>query len=189
MVHGIIDAAIALLAEEGHAGFTTHAVAERAGISVGSLYQYFANKEMIAAAIVERGVLYAEWFLGRLFRDLPPMPVEAGLHHAIDAVNRLAVPYQDAIREVLTVTPLFGSAGLVARLRRPFVGIATDFFVRHADRYEILGGQATIVAAVDALIFMILRRWSETDPMLPDDQYYEAFVAMIAARVVERAAD
>lgn len=47
LVSAILDAASTLLAEEGAARFTTARVAERAGVSVGSLYQYFPNKAAI----------------------------------------------------------------------------------------------------------------------------------------------
>ncbi|MCG8589230.1 MAG: TetR/AcrR family transcriptional regulator [Proteobacteria bacterium] len=40
----LLEAAGRVLAEEGPAGFNTNRVAERAGVSVGSLYQYYPNK-------------------------------------------------------------------------------------------------------------------------------------------------
>jgi len=47
LVAAILEAAIRVLAEQGAHRFTTARVAERAGVSVGSLYQYFPNKESI----------------------------------------------------------------------------------------------------------------------------------------------
>ncbi|WP_273838200.1 TetR family transcriptional regulator [Serratia marcescens] len=47
LVSAILTAAIQVLAQEGAARFTTARVAERAGVSVGSLYQYFPNKAAI----------------------------------------------------------------------------------------------------------------------------------------------
>ena len=47
LVAAILDAAIQVLAKEGAQRFTTARVAERAGVSVGSLYQYFPNKASI----------------------------------------------------------------------------------------------------------------------------------------------
>ncbi len=54
IVTAILDAASALLVESGIEGITTNAIAKRAGISVGSLYQYFPNKEAICAGIAKR---------------------------------------------------------------------------------------------------------------------------------------
>jgi AcrR family transcriptional regulator len=47
LVAAILDAAAQVLAKEGAQRFTTARVAERAGVSVGSLYQYFPNKAAI----------------------------------------------------------------------------------------------------------------------------------------------
>ncbi|HVZ87783.1 MAG TPA: TetR family transcriptional regulator [Polyangia bacterium] len=47
LVAAILEAAVRVLEREGAAAFTTVRVAERAGVSVGSLYQYFPNKESI----------------------------------------------------------------------------------------------------------------------------------------------
>jgi AcrR family transcriptional regulator len=47
LVAAVLDAAIQVLRSEGAARFTTARVAERAGVSVGSLYQYFPNKASI----------------------------------------------------------------------------------------------------------------------------------------------
>ncbi|AOZ02995.1 TetR family transcriptional regulator [Cupriavidus sp. USMAHM13] len=47
LVTAVLQAAVQVLAEEGAPRFTTARVAERAGVSVGSLYQYFPNKAAI----------------------------------------------------------------------------------------------------------------------------------------------
>jgi AcrR family transcriptional regulator len=47
LVSAILEAAIQVLAKEGFHRFTTARVAEKAGVSVGSLYQYFPNKAAI----------------------------------------------------------------------------------------------------------------------------------------------
>jgi AcrR family transcriptional regulator len=47
LVAAILQAAVQVLAAEGAQRFTTTRVAERAGVSVGSIYQYFPNKASI----------------------------------------------------------------------------------------------------------------------------------------------
>ncbi|MEI3854749.1 MULTISPECIES: TetR family transcriptional regulator [unclassified Ensifer] len=47
LVRAILQAAVQVLAEEGAQRFTTARVAEKAGVSIGSLYQYFPNKAAI----------------------------------------------------------------------------------------------------------------------------------------------
>ncbi|MFT4268397.1 MAG: helix-turn-helix domain-containing protein [Xenophilus sp.] len=47
----ILDASARILGSRGWAGFTTNAAAEAAGVSIGSLYQYFPNKLALAEAV------------------------------------------------------------------------------------------------------------------------------------------
>ncbi len=54
MVELVLEAATRVLGSDSLAGFNTNRVAEVAGISVGSLYQYFPNKSSIIAALIER---------------------------------------------------------------------------------------------------------------------------------------
>lgn len=53
-VTAIIEAAAIVLETEGFAGFNTNAVAQRAGVSIGSLYQYFPGKDALTVALIER---------------------------------------------------------------------------------------------------------------------------------------
>src|SRR3546814_3790055 len=84
LVAAILQAATQVLAKEGAHRFTTARVAERAGVSVGSVYQYFPNK----AAILFR-LQSAEWqqtteMLRRLLEDdrKPPLERLRALVHA-----------------------------------------------------------------------------------------------------------
>lgn len=52
-VEAILTAAAHILSEEGYGRFTTNRVAELAGVSIGSLYQYFPNKEALIFALGE----------------------------------------------------------------------------------------------------------------------------------------
>jgi AcrR family transcriptional regulator len=53
-VAAILEGAAQVLEAGGLAAFTTNAVAARAGVSIGTLYQYFADKQAILRAIGER---------------------------------------------------------------------------------------------------------------------------------------
>jgi AcrR family transcriptional regulator len=53
-VDAILEAAARVFATEGYDAATTNRIAEAAGISVGSLYQYFPSKDAIAVDLVRR---------------------------------------------------------------------------------------------------------------------------------------
>ena len=50
----VLDAAARVLAAHGYAIATTNRVAQAAGVSVGTLYEYFANKDAVFEALIRR---------------------------------------------------------------------------------------------------------------------------------------
>jgi len=54
MVDAILEATARLLKEIGFDAITTNRVADLAGVSVGSLYQYFPNKESLVSSLLRR---------------------------------------------------------------------------------------------------------------------------------------
>jgi AcrR family transcriptional regulator len=51
-VNVILEASARILESDGTRGFNTNAIAAKAGVSIGSLYQYFPNKDSIVLALI-----------------------------------------------------------------------------------------------------------------------------------------
>lgn len=77
-VDAILEAAAQVFEERGLAGGTTDRVAARAGVSVGSLYQYFPDKKALLAALalrhVEEEVALARAWVGQVAQVSPDAP-------------------------------------------------------------------------------------------------------------------
>lgn len=52
-VASIVESCSRLLVQDSYHAITTDKIAEMAGVSIGSLYQFFANKEAIVAAVID----------------------------------------------------------------------------------------------------------------------------------------
>jgi AcrR family transcriptional regulator len=85
-VEAILEATTRILVEEGYDKANTNRIAERAGISIGSLYQYFPNKESLMTALMDRHsqemVALVETKLTRLFDS----PLEVVIPEIVTAV-------------------------------------------------------------------------------------------------------
>jgi len=109
LVSAILQAAIQVLAKEGIRRFTTTRVAERAGVSVGSVYQYFPNKASILFRLQSDEWQQTSAMLEDILQDaaLPPLERLRKLVHAFvrseceeaevrRALNDAAPFYRDA---------------------------------------------------------------------------------------------
>jgi AcrR family transcriptional regulator len=91
-VAAIVEAAARILEADGLAGFNTNAVAARAGVSVGSLYQYFPSKDAIMAALIARE---AEAFDADLTQTIGGLG-DIGVASAVARLAAAAVRHQTA---------------------------------------------------------------------------------------------
>lgn len=79
-VDAIIEAAVIAVAERGTAATTTRHVAEIAGVSVGSLYEYFPNKEALFDAVGERFVEETMAMILPLMPKLVRLPIDEAVY-------------------------------------------------------------------------------------------------------------
>jgi AcrR family transcriptional regulator len=93
-VRRLVDAAEELLAAEGAEALTTTRVAEVAGVSVGSLYQYLPDKGAIVEALARRYLAEFESLMGELERDTRRNPGAWA-----DPVGRLIEAFSARYRE------------------------------------------------------------------------------------------
>jgi len=74
-VDTIIEAGFIAVAANGTSGTTTRHIADIAGVSVGSLYEYFKNKEEIYDAMAKSFVKEVLDMVKERKRPLNPMPI------------------------------------------------------------------------------------------------------------------
>jgi AcrR family transcriptional regulator len=113
-VDTVLAATARVLVKRGFDGLTTNAVAEAAGISIGSLYQYFPNKEALVAALIEKHV---EDMNAAILSELTRV-AQLPMHEAVRAVIELTVKahaIEPELHQVLTEQ--VPRVGRMARLR------------------------------------------------------------------------
>src|SRR5262245_17415072 len=87
----ILEAAAQVLERDGYAAATTDLIAERAGVSIGTLYQYFPNKDSILLALTQEHARAAQGVLEPLLREIADgtPPLEPWLRRFVDACVEL----------------------------------------------------------------------------------------------------
>jgi AcrR family transcriptional regulator len=125
----ILEATTQVLVARGYESTTTGAVAERAGVSIGTLYQYFPNKASLVAALIEQHVRevlsMVETALQQSAAAGPEQTLKALVRASLDAhrvnpalhkVLAEQVPREGHLGQVMDV-----SAQIAARLQAHFV--------------------------------------------------------------------
>lgn len=84
----IIEATKKIIINEGYEYATTNHIAEVTGVSVGSLYQYFPNKEAIVLALIEETVSLAANRVRTKLRELMDIPLQDAMYEVILMVLR-----------------------------------------------------------------------------------------------------
>jgi len=85
-VECILDATARVLCSTGYDRASTNRVAMAAGVSVGSLYQYFPSKEALVAALVERHVEQMTSLVKGKLAEVSTAPLEVAVRTMIDAM-------------------------------------------------------------------------------------------------------
>lgn len=84
-VEAILTAAAHILTEHGYDSASTNHIAQRAGVSIGSLYQYFPNKEAIMSALREQHVNEMVAIVESALYQSTHQPLEVALHQLVKA--------------------------------------------------------------------------------------------------------
>lgn len=125
-VEAIVEAGARVLAQRGPTGFSTNHVAAAAGVSIGSLYQYFPGKEALMEAIRRR---HLEEVLAviRLAYQAGPMAARR-IEVLIDGLIAVHSRLPDLHRVLLELAPPHGGSA----------ADAGGFRARYLDAYEML---------------------------------------------------
>ncbi|BEL04725.1 TetR/AcrR family transcriptional regulator [Actinoplanes sichuanensis] len=146
----ILTAAAHVFAEHGYAAGTTNRIAERARISIGSLYQYFPNKDAILAQLLIRHIDRGSW-TGADRLDLAPgtlrETVRALVRDAIDSHSEDPQLLRIMIEEAPLSQDLLDAIDRHGRVRTAQI---RDLLTRHPDVH--VGDVGT---AADLILFTI----------------------------------
>jgi AcrR family transcriptional regulator len=113
-VRAILQAAARVFATHGYAAATTNRVAEVAGVSIGSLYEYFPNKDALLVAIMEAHVAEGQALVERAAAEAMARPL--GLRDVVRQLVRTMIDLHAQDRALHRV--LFEEAPLPPRFRR-----------------------------------------------------------------------
>jgi AcrR family transcriptional regulator len=180
LVAAILDAAVQVLMKEGAQRFTTARVAERAGVSVGSLYQYFPNKTAILFRLQSDEWRQTSDLLRGILEDVQKTPLER-LRALVHAFIRSECE-EAAVRVALDdAAPLYRDAP-EAQEARASGRHSVELFMREALPEASEAARALAGQLITATLSQVGKHFSETGRTPAEiEAYADAMADMFCA--------
>lgn len=181
MVERLISATADVLAEEGLDHTTTNHIAERAGVSVGSLYQYFPDKEALIEALLERMIGEITRTFNRQLGDMDLGQLTISeLSRLVMGVGLTALRSNPLYVELLRNWHRLPVMGPLDQLEQYFMTVMRLYFVEHVQTYPVKNLQAKLYVLINSTLFTLARYLSQESPVLKERAVLEALAEMIA---------
>ena len=123
-VDAILIAAARVLVKEGFDHASTNRIAEVAGVSIGSLYQYFPSKDAIVAALMQKHVEDTIASVGQEFARVATLPLEPAARSMVDLMLAAHAVDPDLHKALMEQVPHGHTLDHAVAIEQKFIDLA-----------------------------------------------------------------
>lgn len=178
-VDAIIEAAFICVAERGTAGTTTRHIADVAGISVGSLYEYFANKEMILDAMNQRFVEEVVATIQPLLPRLARLSIAEAIHELLmsfgELLHRNDERYLKCARQALDMN----IKDYMEPVGKILMELVMQHVMHHPEHMRLRNIPTMIYIFISGGIFTVVRHLSDPNPPVTYEELARGLADMV----------
>lgn len=178
-VEAILEATARVLVADGYEAATTNRIAEIAGVSVGSLYQYFPRKEALVAALVERHVREMLDLLGRALVEAARVPIAVAAPRLVRAMidaHRIDPELHRVLAEQL---PQVATLDEVRHVNRTAQGMLSTYLEQRSDELRAIEPDLAAFLIVQAVESITHAAVIEQPDMLERDQLVDEIAELV----------
>ncbi len=188
LVESLVDATAVCIARHGLDGTTTPLIAEIAGVSVGSLYQYFDSKEDLIEALVERIGADVTRTLSTVvkvggessLKDL----AQGGIRVALSLLHSNEGLYLELIRNWYRL-PTHKVADV---LQQYFLDLMRMYFAKYHRELQVADLHVKTFIIVNSTIFTVVRYLSGEYPLIAEDDIANGLTEMMTEYLLKPSA-
>jgi AcrR family transcriptional regulator len=173
MVEVVVRAAELEISERGLDDTTTNHVAARAGVSIGSLYQYFDSKDAIVEAVLERHTARLLAAVDARLRTLSSAEPRTIVRRLLKSVFDL-VENDPAQRELVRHWHRLRTGASFQALEQRMAEHCRLYLLRHQDKYQVDDLPAALFVVINSLHYTIAHYLSLREPLLSQRQVIDA---------------
>jgi AcrR family transcriptional regulator len=131
-VDALVEATARVLVREGFDKASTNRIAEVAGVSIGSLYQYFPGKEALVAAVIDRHNCETMQLVHRALAEVASLPIDKAVRRLV-AMAVEAHQVDPKLHRVLAEQiPKTGRLAEAGALNREIFALFKSYLERHS---------------------------------------------------------
>lgn len=179
MVDALIEATACTIAHHGLDGTTTPLIAETAGVSVGSLYQYFEDKEALIAALLDKLALDLTQLLDLSIHPESDLALEDMVRLAIRVTLNLMHSNEGLYLEIARNWHRLPVDRVADVLEQHVMDIGRRYFLKHLQAYQVPDLQVRLFIAYNSTIFTLVRFISQERALLDEDEVVNGLTTMV----------
>lgn len=180
-VAAMVGACARILERRGYAGLSTNAIAEVAGVSIGSVYEYFPGKEAVVARLTEELLAETTSLLHqRLDLTDNRNDLHVAMRHFLGALYSLMRRQRKLLRVLVFQVPYLHQLPATRQLQKDLQQVLQTGLQKTRQHYQMNVPPQTLylmaTSTAGSLLHLVL--------MAPAEMDHEAVIAELAARMV-----
>jgi AcrR family transcriptional regulator len=178
-VDAILTATAELLVELGYERTTTNAIARRAGVSIGSLYQYFPNKEALFTALCEQHMNEMTALLIGEIGSLRGRPLDEAIRPLVKALLRAHAVAPALHRVFIEQVPRINGLERVQQVDRMLVEVMSAELAKRPEKLRPRDLEMAVFILVHSVQAVTHAAILERPDALSDDALADEITALV----------
>ncbi|BES73540.1 TetR/AcrR family transcriptional regulator [Marinobacter nanhaiticus D15-8W] len=178
-VNAIVEAGFIAMAERGPAATTTRHIAEIAGVGVGSLYEYFDNKEAIFSVMSERFVADTVAMIQPLVPELVRMPIADAVRELLNHFRQFLQENDRRYLNCVQYAMTLDFEMYLEPLQKTLSELVTQYLMHHPETLQIRSIPTMSYIMIHGGIFAVVRHLTDPNPPISFDDLADGLARMV----------
>ena len=165
-VEAVLEAAAQVLEADGYDALSTNAVAERAGVSIGTLYQYFPDKAAVVAGLVEAQLGADVDAMRTAFAEAERLPLAEAADRLVHAFAGLFTPSPERSAAVIYGAIRVRWQPAIDDLLGDMTEAVAGLLTRHEEEADVTDPELAAYVVVHAVVGVLVRSLAERPDLL-----------------------
>ena len=182
-VEAILQATELMINEDGFEEISTNKIAKRAGVSIGSLYQFFPNKEAIFVALEERLIEQLSLEVGRTMLAHSETSAELLAELILDQVFAAAKDQPQMTRLFSQFISHPGGTKSLLKLQEKIIVLGRQLLLKNKSHVYFEDAHTTSHVLSNMCVLLLANFFAHPQSYVSEEQFRKELLLLISARM------